>query len=71
MFQVIGYICHELDIIVTLFHYIWRFPECRMNFYQMFSRVNQRFRTKAQTLRIEVFNIVTFESKDNEYSVYA
>ena len=54
-------ICHELNAYVTLFLYIWRFPECRMNFYYMFSKISNTYRTKGETLRMEVFNIVTFD----------
>ena len=66
--QIMCYICHEINTFVTLFHYIWWFPECRMTFYHMFSRVSQRCRTKAEILRIEVYNIVTFERKNIEHN---
>ena len=69
VFQVVGYICHELNIIVTLFNYIWKFPECRLNFYQMFSRMSRRFEAKAESLRLEVYNIVTFDRKETDTSV--
>ena len=59
--HIIFYICHELNTFVTLFLYVWRFPECRMNFYYMFAKTNNKCREKAESLRIEVFNIVTFE----------
>ena len=59
--HIIFYICHELNTFVTLFLYIWKFPECRMNFYYMFSKINNKYRENAESLRMEVFNIVTFE----------
>ena len=59
--HIIFYICYELNTFVTLFLYIWRFPECRINFYYMFAKTNNKYREKAESLRMEVFNIVTFE----------
>ena len=65
IFQFVSYICLELNTFVTLYLYIWRIQECRMQFYQMFSHVSNRYREKAEALRIEVFNIVTFERHSN------
>ena len=53
IFQIICYICHELDTFVPVYLYIWRFPECRLHFYHMFSKINNRYRQKAEALRME------------------
>ena len=49
----------EINTYVVLYFYIWRFEECRMNFYRMLSNTSDRYKDKAEALRIEVFNIVT------------
>ena len=63
--QTTCYICHELNTFVTLYLYIWRFPECRMHFYNMISKINNKYRQRAEELRLEVFNIVTFEKSNH------
>ena len=61
-------ICHEINVYITLFLYIWKFSECRMNFYYMFSKLNNKYKTKTESLRLEVYNIVTFEKSTNVIS---
>ena len=69
LLQITCYLCHELDTFVTLYLYIWRFSECKMHFYLMFSKINGKYREKAETLRIQVFNIVTFERNNPNISL--
>ena len=64
----ISSLCHEINVYITLFLYIWKFSECRMNFYYMFSKLNNKYKPKAESLRMEVYNIVTFEKKTNVIS---
>ena len=68
MMSLISSLCHEINVYVTLFLYIWKFSECRMNFYYMFSKLNNKYKTKAENLRLEVYNIVTFEKNINVIS---
>ena len=63
--QTTCYICHELDTFVTLYLYIWRFPECRMHLYNILSKVNRKYRQKAEALRMDVFNVVAFEKSNH------
>ena len=65
LLQITCYLCHELDTFVTLYLYIWKFPECKMHFYHMFSKINGKYSAKAEALRIDVFNIVTFERNNH------
>ena len=62
----ISSLCHEINVYVTLFLYIWKFSEVRMNFYYMFSNLNNSYKRKAEKLRLEIYNIVTFEKNTNE-----
>ena len=64
----ISSLCHEINVYITLFLYIWKFSECRMNFYYMFSKLNNKYKPKAESLRMEVYNIVSFEEKTNVIS---
>ena len=66
--QTISYFCHELDTYLTVYLYIWRFPECKMHFYQILSSISDRYTGKAGALRLHVFNIVTFERKSKTMS---
>ena len=67
-FHMIIFIFGEINTFIILYLYVWRFKECRMNFYRMLSKLSDRYRAKAEALRIEVFNIVTF-SKDDETNI--
>ena len=58
-------LCHEINVYVTLFLYIWKLSECKMHLYYMFSKLNNKYKPKAESLRLEVYNIVTFEKKTN------
>ena len=64
----IGSLCHEINVYITLFLYIWKFSECRMNFYYMCSKLDNKYKTKADVLRLEVYNIVAFEKHTNAVS---
>ena len=66
--QTVSYFCHELNTYLTVYLYIWRFPECKMHFYKMLSKISERFAGKAEALRLHVFNIVTFERKSHAVS---
>ena len=67
LFHIVYNFCLVLNTYVTLYLYVWRFPECRMTFYDMFSKINIRYKEKADALRIEIFSIVTF-SRNSEMS---
>ena len=58
-------LCHEINVYVTLFLYIWKLSECKMHLYYMFSKLNNKYKPKAESLRLEVYNIVTFEKNTN------
>ena len=53
----------EINTYVVLYFYIWRFRECRMNFYRMLAIISDRYKDKAGALHIEVFNIVTVKTE--------
>ena len=55
----------EINTYVVLYFYIWRFRECRMNFYRMLSIISDRYKDKAGALHIEVFNIVTVKTESS------
>ena len=59
LFHIIYYLCFTLNNYVTLYLYVWRFPECRMTFYHMFSKIFSGYAEKADALRMEIFSIVT------------
>ena len=61
MLHTLIFIFGEINTYIILYLYVWRFKECRMNFYRMLSKLSDRYREKSETLRIEVFNIVTFD----------
>ena len=64
----ISSLCHEINVYITLFLYIWKLSECRLNFYYMFSKLNNKYKPKAERLRLEVYNIVIFEKNTNVIS---
>ena len=63
--QVVSYIFYEINVYATLYLYIWKFKECKMNFYFLFSKFSSNFRKRAESLRIDLFDIVTLE-KDRD-----
>ena len=63
IFQGLNYIGFELNVYATLYLYIWKFHECRMRFYFLFRRIST-FRVKAESLRIEIFDIVVRDRKE-------
>ena len=67
-FHIVYYICLVLNNYVTLYLYVWKFPECRMTFYHMFAKTNSRYSEKADALRMEIFGIVTFSRSNGTSS---
>ena len=49
----------EINTYFTLYFYVWKFQECRMNFYRMLAKLSDRYRVEAETLHRDVFNIVS------------
>ena len=66
LLQSFDYVGAELNIYATLYLYIWKFKECKMHFYFMLSKFNEKFKAKADALQIEVFNIVIAENKQRK-----
>ena len=59
--QAMDYVGYQLNLYATLYLYIWKFKECKMNFYLLFSKCSKRFKQTANDMRIEVYDIVTLE----------
>ena len=57
----VDYIGYQLNLYATLYLYIWKFRECKMNFYLLFSKCSKRFKKTANDMRIEVYDIVTLD----------
>ena len=57
----LDYFGHQLNVYASLYIYIWKFKECRMHFYLILSRLNKKYAEAANTLRIELYDIVTKE----------
>ena len=59
--QCMDYISYQLNMYASLYLYVWKFKECKMKFYLLFSKCSKRFQQVANDMRIEVFDIVTLE----------
>ena len=63
LFQIIDYIGHQLNTYATLYLYIYKFKECKMNLFFILAKFSKTFKGKADSLRVEVFDIVLTENK--------
>ena len=61
IFQCLDYIGLQLLMYTSLYLYIWKFKECKMQFYLLFSKWCKTFQQKANEMRIEVLDIVVYE----------
>ena len=61
VFQGLDYISFQLLLYTSLYLYIWKFKECRMQFYLLFSKCFKKFEQKANDMRIEVLDIVVYK----------
>ena len=61
MLQYLVYIASHINMYVSLYLYIWKFKECKMKLFQMFSKCSNIFQQRVDTLRIDVYSIVTIE----------
>ena len=68
VFSSLDYLGHELNIYTNLYLYIWKFKECRMHLLLMLSKFNKGFTERCNSLRIEVYNIVTKEKSISKQS---
>ena len=66
--QGMDYIGYQLNVYASLYLYIWKFKECKMHFYLLFSKFSKRFEQVASDMRIEVFNIVVFDKNSTSKS---
>lgn len=58
VFLGISYLCLQAHSFVNLYLYVGKFKECKMVFYFVLGRFFKSFETRAETLRIDVFDIV-------------
>ena len=61
--QILDYFGYQLNMYASLYLYVWKFKECKMQFYFLFSKCNKRFKQVANDMQIEVLDIVTIERK--------
>ena len=63
LFQLLDYAGVELNIYATLYLYIWKLKECKMHFYFVLSKFNKKYKSTADALHIEVFDIIITKNK--------
>ena len=63
IFQGIDYLGHQMNTYATLYLYIWKFRECRMYLLFFFSKWNKNLLERANSLRVDVFEIVLKENR--------
>ena len=61
LFQGLDYISLQFLMYTSLYLYIWKFKECKMQFYLLFSKWCKNFEQIANDMRIEVLDIVVYE----------
>ena len=66
--QGMDYIGYQLNVYASLYLYIWKFKECKMHFYLLFSKFSRRFEQVASEMRFDVFNIVVYDKNSTNKS---
>ena len=59
--QYMDYTAHTMNTYVTLYIYIWKRRECRMQIYLILSRLNKKYLANANSLRLKVYDIYLSE----------
>ena len=62
IFQTIDYVGVQLNTYANLYLYICKFKECKMHLFFILAKCNGMFKAKADSLHIEVYDIVISES---------
>ena len=71
IFQVLDFVGIQLNTYANLYLYVCKFKECKMRFYFILAKFNGKFKAKADSLYIEVFDIVVLEKKRGDIKAVA
>ncbi|XP_053398051.1 uncharacterized protein LOC128556566 [Mercenaria mercenaria] len=64
VFRSLAYLCFLINSFVNLYMYIWKLKECEMNLYYMLAKFFKQYKSRAEVLRLEVYNIVVSSQAD-------
>ena len=71
IFQVLDFVGIQLNTYANLYLYVCKFKECKMRLYFILAKFNGKFKAKADSLYIEVFDIVVLEKKRGDIKAVA